>query len=190
VTCRLRHRRPGRERPPRSARHHRGYQRVEQQARRALEGITDFEAVTDPVERLQLLAGRAERFMEVIGAKVEELNAIRYSSEAGEQLRAEIGIYERAMVAAGRLLTDLAKLGLNERAVRVSERMASLLNGVILGVLADAGLSEELRAAVRPAIALRLRLVAAELGTREVEPTAGIMRREPAVLHGGVGEEA
>ena len=137
-------------------------ERVEQQARRALEGITDFEAVTDPVERLQLLAGRAEKFMEIVGDRVAELESMRYETEmGGEQLRAEIAVYERAMINAGRLLVDLAKLNLDERAQRISEQTARLVNGIILGALADAGLTEEMREAVRPAIARRLRLAAA-----------------------------
>jgi hypothetical protein len=134
-------------------------ERVTQQAARALEGITEFGAVTDPVERLQLLAGRAEKFMQVVGDRVAELTSMRYETElGGEQLRAEIAVYERSMVAAGRLLVDLAKLNLDERAQRISEQTARLVNGIIVGALADAGLTEEMRAAVRPAIARRLRL--------------------------------
>ena len=148
-------------------------ERVEQQARRALEGITDFEAVTDPVERLQLLAGRAEKFMEILGDRVAELESMRYQTEmGGEQLRAEIAVYERAMINAGRLLVDLAKLNLDERAQRISEQTARLVNGIILGALADAGLTEEMREAVRPAIARRLRLAAVASRDRSALPAA------------------
>jgi hypothetical protein len=80
-------------------------QRADQQARKALEGITDFAEVTDPVRRLRLLAGRAEAFMQVTGAKVAELQGIRYEGlGSGEQLRAEVGLYERAMTSAARVV--------------------------------------------------------------------------------------
>jgi hypothetical protein len=136
-------------------------ERVTTQARRLLEGITEFEAVTDPVVRLQLLAGRAEKFMQVTGDLVAQLTELRYDGLSGEQLRAEVAVYERAMLTAARILVDLAKLGLDERAQRISEQTARLVHGIILGALADAGLDEATREAVRPAIARRLRLAAA-----------------------------
>ncbi|HEX9542647.1 MAG TPA: hypothetical protein VGA04_31380 [Streptosporangiaceae bacterium] len=37
---------------------------------------------------------------------------MRYSVENGEQIRGEIALYEQAMTSTGRLLVDLAKLGL------------------------------------------------------------------------------
>jgi hypothetical protein len=146
-------------------------ERVEHEARRALEGITEFEAVADPVARLQLLAGRAERFMEVLGERVAELRGVRYSTKAGEQLRAEVAVYERAMTSTGRLLVDLAKLNLDERLVRISEAQGRLMTQVLLGALDDAGLSAEAQKAVRPAIARRLELAAA--GERQRELRAG-----------------
>lgn len=81
--------------------------------------------------------------MEIIGERVEELRAMRYDSKAGEQLRAEVGAYERAMASTGRLLVDLARLGLDERQVRISEAMATVVNGVIRASLAEIGLSAE-----------------------------------------------
>jgi hypothetical protein len=135
-------------------------ERVEAEAQRALAGITDFEAVTDPVLRLQLVAGRAERFMEVLGERVEELRSVRYSSEGGEQLRAEVALYERAMTSTGRLLVDLAKLGLDERMVRLSEAQGVVIVGIMLAAVRELGLGDEVEAALRPAIARQLRLTA------------------------------
>lgn len=129
-------------------------QRVTDHARRALEGITDFASITDPVERLQLLAGRAERFMTVIGERVEQLTSIRYSTDAGgEQLRAEIGVYERAMASAGRLLTDLARLGLDERSVRVQEAQVAILAGALAQALGETDLAPEQRHAITVRVA-------------------------------------
>src|SRR5260370_9831073 len=59
-------------------------ERVDQQARKALEGFTDFAPVQDPVERLRLLAGRAEAWMTALAIKVAELTSLRYSTETSE----------------------------------------------------------------------------------------------------------
>jgi len=129
-------------------------ERIDQQARKALEGITDFDAITDPVERLQMLAGRAERFMQVIGDRVEQLTSIRYSTdEGGEQLRAEVTIYERALTATGRLLVDLARLGLDERSVRVQEAQVAILAGALSQALSETDLPAEQRQAITVRVA-------------------------------------
>lgn len=117
---------------------------AEAKARRALEGLEEYEAVTDPIERLQLLAGRAERFMAIVGARVEELTSMRYRTES-EQLRAEVAVYERAIASTGKLLVDLARLNLDERAVRLQEAQVALLAGALAEALAEAGLATELR---------------------------------------------
>jgi len=129
-------------------------ERIDRQARKALEGISDFAAITDPVERLQLLAGRAERFMTIVAERVEELTSIRYSTdEGGEQLRAEVTIYERAMTATGRLLVDLARLGLDERSVRVQEAQVAILAGALAQALGETDLSPEQRQAITVRVA-------------------------------------
>lgn len=125
---------------------------AEQKAQRALEGLDDYQAVTDPIERLQLLAGRAERFMELVGERVAQLNTIRYSTES-EQLRAEVAVYERAIASTGRLLVDLARLGLDERAVRLQEAQVALLAGALAEALAEAGLPSEQRQAITVRVA-------------------------------------
>jgi hypothetical protein len=147
-------------------------ERVEHEARAALQGITDFEAISDPVLRLQMLAGRAERFMEVLGERVVELRSIRYAGDSGEQLRAEVGAYERAMTATGRLLVDLARLGLDERQVRLNERLVQLVNVAITGSLTELGLTGEQMAAARPVIARQLRTAAGQERARLALPVA------------------
>ena len=115
--------------------------------------------------------------MEILGERVEELRSVRYSTKAGEQLRAEVGAYERAMAAAGRLLVDLARLGLDERQVRISEQQAALVNQVIRRVLAEVGLSPEQLEAARPVIGRHLRL-AAERERERIALPVGAVRGE------------
>src|SRR5580692_7153568 len=72
----------------------------------------DAAPVTDPLSALQRLAGRAAAWEDIIGEKVNELHSLRYSTEGGEQLRAEIAVMERAMDRLGKLLVDIAKLNI------------------------------------------------------------------------------
>lgn len=55
---------------------------AERKAQALLEGITDFEPVTDPVAELERLAGRAVRWLEVLEGIVAELHRIRYTTQA------------------------------------------------------------------------------------------------------------
>jgi len=109
---------------------------------------------------LQRIGGRAVRLVEVLEVVVADLKRIRYESQA-EQIDGRVIVYERALDRAGKILTDLARLNLDERLVRVSEAQGLLLNQIISGVLGDVGASAEMLAAVRPALATRLRLAEA-----------------------------
>ena len=124
-------------------------ERVTSQARKALEGIEDFTEVTDPVQRLRLLAGRCEAFMEAMGTKVADLTSLRYESKTAEQVRGEIQIYQQAMAAAGKILVDLARLGLDERAIRLEEQQVALLAGALGQALEESGLPAERQQAIR-----------------------------------------
>ena len=128
-------------------------QRAEREARKALEGFTEFEAVRDPIERLRLLAGRAEAWMVALEAKVAELTAIRYSAETAEQIRGEVQLYERAMTATGKVLVDLARLNLDERAIRLQEAQVQLLAAALGQALAEADLEPAQQQAIRTRVA-------------------------------------
>ena len=134
---------------------------AERKAARALSGITDFAEVSDPVARLRLLSGRAERLVEVLGERVEELRSVGYRSRAGEQLRAELAVYERMMATTGRLLVDLAKLNLDERQARIDEALGRLVIAALMRAFRDVGLPPDVQQALQPAVARHLRLVAA-----------------------------
>ena len=70
-------------------------------------------------------------------------------------------LYERSLDRAGKILTDLARLGLDERLARVHEQQAAIMTAVFLGALADLGVSPEVQQAGRRAIAERVRLAEA-----------------------------
>ena len=95
----------------------------------------------DPLEALQRLAGRALALEETIGRLVNELGEIRYEDAKGaEQLRAEVAVLERAMDRAGKLLVDIAKLNIDERLVRVTEKQAAMAEKALLATLGEMGM--------------------------------------------------
>jgi len=117
-------------------------------------------AVRDPLGALQQLAGECVGLKDMLADRVAELQSWRYESRQGqEQLRSEITLLERALDRCGRVLTDLARLGLDARVVAVTERQGELLAGAIERALAACGLSDDTR--LRGALASELRLLEA-----------------------------
>jgi Potential DNA-binding domain len=100
------------------------------------ERITSAPPVTQPLEVLQQIAGEALVFKDIIGQQLFALKAEqwRYRGRAGEQVRAEIIVFERAVDRVATICTNLHKLDLaaqklklNEREVAVSERQIAIM---------------------------------------------------------------
>jgi hypothetical protein len=124
----------------------------------------DATPVADPLEALQRLAGRALALEETIGHLVNNLTSIRYESggeSSSEQLRAEVAVLERAMDRCGRLLVDIAKLNIEERMAKVTEKQAKMAMDALAAALGDMGLSTEQQREARQRVAGYLRLVPA-----------------------------
>jgi len=118
----------------------------------------DAPAVTDPLSALQRLAGRAAAWEDIIGEKVNEMRSIRYSTEGGEQLRAEIAVMERAMDRLGKLLVDIAKLNIEERLAVIQQRTADMLELALTEALQKSGLDAVGQSAARNEFRRNLRI--------------------------------
>lgn len=112
--------------------------RLQEQAQKLLYQH-DAPPVTDPLSALQRLAGRAAAWEDIIGEKVNELHSLRYSTEGGEQLRAEIAVMERAMDRLGKLLVDIARLNIEGRLAVVREATAQMLEHALAQALDSSG---------------------------------------------------
>jgi hypothetical protein len=113
--------------------------------------------VDNPLAELQKLAGQVLAWKDAIGRMVNELEEIRYASEhSGEQLRSEVALFERAMDRCERVLVAMARLNIDERLAKISERQASLVVGVLKGALDDLGI-DRTEEEVRKTMARRLR---------------------------------
>lgn len=115
----------------------------------------------DPIEALQHLIARAMSWEAAIGDKVNELTgSIRFTDEHGaEQMRAEVAVLERAMDRCGKLLVDIAKLNLEDRLARVTEKQAQMAMDAFAAAMREIGLSADQRRDARTCVARHLRAV-------------------------------
>ena len=96
--------------------------------------------VDDPISALRALASEALALKDYFKERVDALEELRYQAGAGEQVRGELLMYGQAFDRAARLCESLARLGLDERTVRIEESKVVLLVAVLQKVLADPAL--------------------------------------------------
>ncbi|MFC5654508.1 hypothetical protein [Streptomyces nogalater] len=130
------------------------------EARQVLAAL-DVVPVADPFAALSKLAGQVLAWQEAISAIVNDLgDRIRYEGASGaEQLRAEISLYERAMDRTGHVLGLIARLNIEDRMARVTERQADALVSALEAALAAAGVTGQAADDARKAAARHLRAV-------------------------------
>jgi len=84
--------------------------------------------VDNPVIELSRMAGILRDAFEAAGARVNALTSLSVETRAGgEQLRGELVIWEKLIGHLRSTLVDMAKLGLDERLVRLEEKRADLV---------------------------------------------------------------
>jgi hypothetical protein len=116
--------------------------------------------IDNPLTELAKLAGEVVAWKELIAGYVADLNSVRYSTDAGEQVRGEIVLFERALDRCAVVLTAIARLNIDDRLARVSERQAATVADALSAVLADMGMSHEQQREARTRVARHLRSVA------------------------------
>jgi hypothetical protein len=119
----------------------------------------------DMYAALERLVARMTGFAEFASARIEALTAEQWRTFS-TRTAAEVGMFQQACRDAGRLLTDVAKLGLIERAAaaqaRITEEQGARLHGAISGALAELGLNAH-DPAVRRVVAAHLERIVADL---------------------------
>lgn len=110
----------------------RGLERVAQaRAANFLSG-QEYGPVEDPLGELLKLADEAIVAKEYFRSQIEEL---RYKGNTGEQLRAEVALWERAMDRCEKVLSTIVRLGIQERVTRVKEAEMVLLGQALDRIL-------------------------------------------------------
>lgn len=132
---------------------------AEAQLRKEL-GKLQIVPVENPLLELQILAGEAKAWKELCADHVARLERLRYGGQAGEQIRGEILLFERAMDRCGTILAVIARCNIDERLARIQERQVELVADAVSRVLAEMGLSQEQQREARHGLSRHLRLVA------------------------------
>lgn len=134
--------------------------RLAETGARALLAELHVAPVEDPLQALLKIAGQVLAWQEATASLVNELEEVRYEGATGaEQLRAEVALYERAMDRAVAVLSAIARLNIEERLARVTERQADAVIDAIDAALATAGVTGQDAARAKQAAARHLRSV-------------------------------
>lgn len=125
---------------------------------RAVLAELDVAPVDDPLRALLDLAGQTLAWQQATASLVNQLDGIRYAGHNGaEQLRAEVGLYERAMDRASSVLSAIARLNIEDRVARVTARQADVITGAVVAGLTAAGLTGDQLVTAQRAAAQHLR---------------------------------
>jgi len=119
--------------------------------------------VVNPLEALAGLAGEIVATKDIFRERVAQLReeAWRYSdAKGGEQLRAEIAMYERALDRSARVLADIARLKIDERLTAITEQQVQTLVTVFTAVLERLDLGEK-AGQVRELVAVEMERIGA-----------------------------
>lgn len=133
--------------------------RIERTIGEAVEAM-GIVAVANPLLELQTVAGRVMAWLNVCQDHLGVLNSMGYSTEAGEQVRAEILVWERALDRAVHTLATLAKLNIDARLAAIEERQAEQVEAAFAAAMSVMGLDLERRADAEREFGRQLRLVA------------------------------
>lgn len=127
--------------------------KVEYQARQELARL-GVQAVEDPLSVLASVTGEVLAWKDKTAELVNRLTDVRYEAEGdrgasgGEQLRAEVALWERALDRCEKFLTSMARLDIDARLARITEARAAVVIGVFLTALEHAGVEAATRDAV------------------------------------------
>lgn len=114
----------------------------------------------NPFEALLDMAQELTAWKDICLAKVAKLKEDEWrwdGDRAGEQLRSEVVLYERAAQRATDLLVKIARLGIEERMMRIAERQAAIVETAIVRTLQDLQLPVDMQAQARTRVVQHLK---------------------------------
>ncbi|MGH9046763.1 MAG: hypothetical protein ACRDVW_05550 [Acidimicrobiales bacterium] len=158
-----------------STRNHRvsaARQATEAEARDLLERLGEPQPLGDPIEELLRVGAEVLAYQDVLRERLAELREFSKDDVALiDRERAVVKLYGEALDRSHRVLSDLARLGLDERLVRVREAQALAIVTAVVKVLATPAL------ALEPA----KQHLARSLLSAELAPATGVAKRDQAV---------
>jgi hypothetical protein len=113
----------------------------------SLRDIPAFTSIGDVYADLMQLAGVVSAWRKLMQDRVSYLTSLGYAGlETGEQIRADVMLFERSLDRSAKVGEMLARLNLDERKQALDERLAAQLGLAIKLILDDLNLTEEQRA--------------------------------------------
>lgn len=120
-------------------------------------------AVDNPLAAYAQLAGEVIAWKDLLAELLGELRTVGYEHEkAGEQVRAIVQVYERALDRCNAVLGSYARLRIDERLAEITEKQKLTVIRAIEAGLDEAGVSDEKRADARRRVARHLRIVSSQ----------------------------
>ncbi|MFF2933539.1 hypothetical protein [Streptomyces mirabilis] len=119
--------------------------------------LPEIVPLTNPLEAYAMFAGRVMAWMNLMEQLLADLEFPRYRGATAEQIRGEVLLYERAMDRANAVLSAYAKLNIDERLARLTEKQADILVAVLKAGLNAAGVTSEQRDLAHAEVARQLR---------------------------------
>lgn len=116
--------------------------------------------VADPLTALGELAGHVTAWMDFLSQQVSELTELRFQDLKGsEQIDGRVQLFRQALVDCNQVLGTYARLGIDDRLARISERQAEVVMKAIDSALEAVEVPSERRPAALRAAARHLRAV-------------------------------
>jgi hypothetical protein len=117
--------------------------------------------VDNPLEALADLVSEVLLYKDFCAQRVADLRGNhRYEGRAGEQLRAEVALYERSLDRSGKLLIEWSRLNIDERLSRIEEAKAKALLEIVRRTLQAADLTDEQRLSAEGVLMKEMRALA------------------------------
>jgi hypothetical protein len=132
---------------------------LEREARGYLAKYGVATPVDNPVQALSELAGECAALKDYFADRVKQLRDPEFTSLTvlgADQISALVSAYERALDRFARVLTDMAKLNVEDRLAKVSEAEALALGASLDRALLAAGVESAQRARVLELLATEL----------------------------------
>lgn len=120
--------------------------------------VTDYRPISNPYVELYHLAGQILAWKDALADKVAKLWEIGYEGKTGEQIKAEVQVFQDAIAQSQQILVAISKLSLEEKMLRVAEREAQLVTTAVERTLDSLGLPSGVVEQARVDIAERLRM--------------------------------
>jgi len=108
------------------------------------EALMQPSAIGDPLAELLDVAGEIRTWKEIMRGVVADLlsrKVIRYSHRSyGEQLRAEVLLYERALERLAAILVQISKLGIERKLAQIQADQVAMVDRALTAALTASGL--------------------------------------------------